>query len=877
MSGPYTIVEFCYGKRNRGKFVHDDMRPDVTGQESVFQGPYLYHEEVKRYYETGPVRIEGQKLTGGGRLKAADMTDAERNAAFLFRYDSSGTEVHLVATQEQAKAVVADGKHALVKRRNSLSRFNGKVSIPYLWVDVDETGDLAKARRRTVTIASELITMGVPSECIVVRFSGSKGFHVLFPSACVGKDIFAPGPVQQQSKILQKVMPALFPGLDEKVYLSSQLMRIPNTVHEKTRIHCIPLTLDEVQNLTMDQITALAANPRPVDYLRVADPETAPIASTLREKFQETWQHEVQRAARYSTQSTASRVGGGASVEQVVMWLDANGWPYEPPRPLDERRQIIKLLRCPREDQHGTPGGDQGAFIVDEDKSFFFTCFHSGCTPPKNPVHGRPDHAALTEDAVRRITGARGVPLEVQPMSLDGANYTALADALVEEEYTAEGLPTLRRYRDTFYQYNGRGYEEQPDQEVADRTMAWLRRKVDRKANVTTQRNMVAHLSAIGLIPFDALVNAWLDDEHPKGDYLTLKNGILNIEGHIEGKPREEVFFSHSPLYFGPPGPNYNYDPEARSPEFETMLATALPDPELRQLVQEYGGYTLTTSCAYQMFMVFVGGGSNGKNTVGDIIAAVNGPANVCSVPLANFGDRFALWPLARARLNYVSELPTTHGSGSVRLAEEKLKAMTTGDVIRVERKHKDTYDVRPTAKLLFLGNELPPLYDRTEGVWRRMLTVPFDQVIPEEKRIPDYARKIFKKEAPGILNWLLVGLKRLKERGHFIEPEACKRLKNQHRLACDHEAEYLMEHFQYDANAPETFTTTADLIMSGYRNWCEANGYRPVGKNKLGEAIGRVFPEAMKRRQLVTPRFGTAARKLTVYQKVIPYTHAKT
>ena len=280
----------------------------------------------------------------------------------------------------------------------------------------------------------------------------------------------------------------------------------------------------------------------------------------------------------------------------------------------------------------------------------------------------------------------------------------------------------------------------------------------------------------------------------------------------------------------------------------------------------------MTTTCKYEQFTIFIGSGANGKNTVGDIVAGIVGDAHTSSVPLSAFGGRFQTWPLASARLNYVSELPVSDGASSIRVSEEKLKAVVSGNLIAVERKHRDSYFVRPTAKLLFLGNDLPPFFDRTNGIWRRLLIVPFLTVIPESERDADLAQRILRTEGSGVLNWALAGLKRLTERGGFKEPPGMVEAKNEHRMACDHEAEFLYEYYRFSPDHKRGFADNADFdsIMRKYREWCSANGYYAVGKNKLGEAIKRCFPGATaERRTIPTNPYGPL-RKITAYIGIV-------
>lgn len=51
---------------------------------------------------------------------------------------------------------------------------------------------------------------------------------------------------------------------------------------------------------------------------------------------------------------------------------------------------------------------------------------------------------------------------------------------------------------------------------------------------------------------------------------------------------------------------------------------------------------------------------------------------------------------------------------------------------------------------------------EHSNAYFRRFLIIPFDVIIPENEQDRGLAYKIIEKELPGVLNWVLEGLKRL-------------------------------------------------------------------------------------------------------------------
>jgi putative DNA primase/helicase len=64
-----------------------------------------------------------------------------------------------------------------------------------------------------------------------------------------------------------------------------------------------------------------------------------------------------------------------------------------------------------------------------------------------------------------------------------------------------------------------------------------------------------------------------------------------------------------------------------------------------------------------------------------------------------------------------------------------------------------------PEFKIIVLCNGRPALDAYDEALKHRSKLIPFDRVVPAKDRDPNLEVKI-KREAPGILNWLLVGTK---------------------------------------------------------------------------------------------------------------------
>ena len=64
-----------------------------------------------------------------------------------------------------------------------------------------------------------------------------------------------------------------------------------------------------------------------------------------------------------------------------------------------------------------------------------------------------------------------------------------------------------------------------------------------------------------------------------------------------------------------------------------------------------------------------------------------------------------------------------------------------------------------PSHLLWLHANHRPLIEGTDDGIWRRVLLIPFDVQIPASQRDPYLADRILDEESAGVLNWMLAGL----------------------------------------------------------------------------------------------------------------------
>jgi len=120
--------------------------------------------------------------------------------------------------------------------------------------DLDNKEDVEVARYETSILIGVLIDTGVDPESIQAFFSGMKGFSLEID---INERI-----TPEQFKDIIKNLSSSFKTLDVKITDPVRIIRVPNTKHPESGLFKIPLDIDEVQTMSVNEIKELAKNPR---------------------------------------------------------------------------------------------------------------------------------------------------------------------------------------------------------------------------------------------------------------------------------------------------------------------------------------------------------------------------------------------------------------------------------------------------------------------------------------------------------------------------------------------------------------------------------------------------------------------------------------
>jgi KaiC/GvpD/RAD55 family RecA-like ATPase len=142
----------------------------------------------------------------------------------------------------------------------SVGAYQGKIYCDWIPIDIDNE-DLEIAKLHTLKVLEHLFKeYAVKPTQLKYFFSGSKGFHILFPSSLI-----ALTPTEnlhtQIKTFIERLVKNLGVSVDFKIYDKTRIFRIPNTQNIKSGMYKIPITFDALLASDIATIKAMAVIP----------------------------------------------------------------------------------------------------------------------------------------------------------------------------------------------------------------------------------------------------------------------------------------------------------------------------------------------------------------------------------------------------------------------------------------------------------------------------------------------------------------------------------------------------------------------------------------------------------------------------------------
>lgn len=330
---------------------------------------------------------------------------------------------------------------------------------------------------------------------------------------------------------------------------------------------------------------------------------------------------------------------------------------------------------------------------------------------------------------------------------------------------------------------------------------------------------------------------------------VAVENGLLDLQERALRDLRPDDYALHRlPV---------EYDPAAGCPRWRTFLEQVVSDASGRKQLQEFVGYCLAGGEPWlkKALMIF-GPTDAGKTVFLEVVERLFGDgANAAQTPQYLASERWGLHQLADKPVNI------RHDVDAERLQRlGVLKEIIDGNRVTAEQKGKDPYSFKPETRHLFAANRAPERPVDDEAFWNRWLTVVFPESVPPEEQTPkSELLDGLTEEIPGVLNWALDGLERLRENGRFTDapsPDEVRRRWEQFGS--------IVERFKHTRLVKDPDVVVSKQRVRGeFTMFCIENGYEDLSDQELTRELTKdpAIGESQRRVDGERPRVYTGVR----------------
>ncbi|MFI6645705.1 phage/plasmid primase, P4 family [Streptomyces sp. NPDC050504] len=288
-----------------------------------------------------------------------------------------------------------------------------------------------------------------------------------------------------------------------------------------------------------------------------------------------------------------------------------------------------------------------------------------------------------------------------------------------------------------------------------------------------------------------------------------------------------------------------------RTPRWDRFLTDTFgDDPDgtiMISFLQLLLGYSVTGDVGGQVMPFLFGSGKNGKSVLLDVLIKLLGDYADAAPPGFLMARPFEGHPTDLAELQGRRVIVCSEIKPGDKFDEARFKHLTGGDRVKARRMRQDFFSFEPTHKFWLLGNHRPEVGTGGFAFWRRMRLIPFERVVPDDRKIDNLADLLVTEEGPGILNWLIDGARRyLSGEKDLSGPDKVRIATTAYAETEDHTGRFFDEAC---ALHPDHRAEQASLYAA-YRTWCQHEGAPAITSRAFAararELCGLASPKQM-------------------------------
>lgn len=398
--------------------------------------------------------------------------------------------------------------------------------------------------------------------------------------------------------------------------------------------------------------------------------------------------------------------------------------------------------------------------------------------------HGPEAAAAAFNDSMYQPEGEK---VAVKLKAIDGGKENqqeAVTPALNQMGASQRGEVLLAHYdgdlaihadSDTVHHYNGVVWVPLTDKEL-QREMAQI--YID--ADVAYSQNAIK--SAVDTMKLGLPVMGTT-----ARNLIGFSNGVFDTRsGQFRPHNRKDWLLVASDLPFSEPAEGETLATHA--PNFWKWLRRSVADNDRKaDRVLAALFMVLANRYDWQLFLEVTGPGGSGKSVMAEICTMLAGKANTVSASMAALENPRERALVVGYSLIIMPDMTRYAGDGA------GIKAITGGDKVAIDPKHKAPYSTRIPAVVLAVNNNAMTFSDRSGGISRRRVIFNFTEVVPENERDPMLVEKI-EGELAVIIRHLLVRFSSQNEAKQLLHEQQ----KSEEALAIKREGDSLVDFCGY-------------------------------------------------------------------------------
>ena len=322
--------------------------------------------------------------------------------------------------------------------------------------------------------------------------------------------------------------------------------------------------------------------------------------------------------------------------------------------------------------------------------------------------------------------------------------------------------------------------------------------------------------------------------------YLNLLNGTLKIDKNgVELVPFNFKHFLTHQL-------DFIYARNYVNQIWLDFLDTVLPDKDTQKTLQQAIGYLFIKDLKLEKVIFLYGIGSNGKSVIFEVLKGLLTKEMMSNYSLASLTNHlgYQLADLNNRLINYGTDISMKNVDLAI------FKQVASGEDIGTRQIREKAFTMRNYAKLIFNVNKLDDAdVENTNGFGRRLLFIPFEQVIDKKDQDKNLHKTILENKS-GVMNWIIEGIEEVLKNEEIYISEKC---------------ENFLDNFKRESSPIQLFIELSNFVKTSpdsnevmdfqqmyemYKEFCKKQGEKAVAQRNLNADLKRLGFEFKRRKQ---------------------------